>query len=321
MNNSTIEKRLVFRGRMQMEKSDDTRCLVLIPCYNEQMTIGSVVLKTKRHIDTVVVVDDGSSDSTAEIAREAGAIVLSHPKNKGKSAAIKTGFKYALENGFDYVITIDGDGQHNPDEIPVLLTEMQNNSHDILIGTRFGPSTEMPAWRKIGKRVLDYATSFGAGGHLTDSQSGFRGFNKKAVEHLASRLDGGGFSVESEQLIKAHDAGLQIGNTRVACKYNGLETSTKNPTSHGMSVLSYVIWMVAEKRPLLFIGVPGFVLVLLGIFIGILTLQVYNKTHVFPISYAILVSIFLIVGVLAMFIGLMLNVLPNILKRIQQKEN
>ena len=304
-----------------MDKTTTKRTLVLIPCYNEEMTIGSVVLKTKPYVNTVLVVDDGSNDSTAEIAKEAGAIVLSHPKNVGKSAAIKTGFKYAMENGFDYIITIDGDGQHNPDEIPMMLSEMQNNGHDIVIGTRFGPSTEMPAWRKLGKRVLDYATSVGTGGHLTDSQSGFRGFNKKAVECLASKLNGDGFSIESEQLIKAHDLGLQIGNARVACKYDGLETSTKGPTSHGISVLTYVVWMVAEKRPLLFIGLPGFILVIFGLFFGIRTLQIYNQTHIFPISYAILVSILLIVGVIAMFIGLMLNVLPNILKRVQKEKD
>jgi glycosyltransferase involved in cell wall biosynthesis len=295
------------------------RCLVLIPCYNEETTIGSLVLKTKHHVENVLVVDDGSTDSTSELAKEAGAIVLTHQKNKGKSAAIKTGFKYALQNKFDYVITIDGDGQHNPDEIPMILAEMQKNGYDIVIGTRFGPSTEMPFYRKIGKRVLDYTTSFGSGGNLTDSQSGFRGFNKKAVEYLAPRLNGEAFSIESEQLIKAHDFGLQVGNARVSCKYNGLETSTKNPTTHGVSVLSYVIWMVAEKRPLLFLGVPGFILVIIGLFFGIQTLQIYNKTHVFPIPYAILVAILLIVGILTMFIGLMLNVLPNVIKRIQSK--
>jgi hypothetical protein len=201
-----------------------------------------------------------------------------------------------------------------------LLAAMKKNGHDIVIGTRFGESTEMPPWRKVGKRVLDYATSFGSGGYVTDSQSGFRGFNRKAVENLVTQLNGTAFSVESEQLIKAHDLGLKVGKTRVACKYNGLETSTKSPTSHGISVLSYVLWMVAEKRPLLFIGVPGFIVVLLGLIFGIYTLQIYNQTHVFPIPYAILVSILLIVGVLAMFIGLMLNVLPNILRRMQQQQ-
>jgi glycosyltransferase involved in cell wall biosynthesis len=295
--------------------SSGKRSVVIIPCYNEEITIGSMVLKAKRYVDTVVVVDDGSKDNTGEIATDAGAIVISHPKNKGKSSAIKTGFQYALKNGFDYVVTIDGDGQHNPDEIPMILTELQTNGHDIVIGTRFGPGTEMPLWRKIGKRTLDYATSFGNGGYITDSQSGFRGFSKKAVECLVSRLNGEAFSVESEQLITAHDLKLKIGNVRVTCKYKGLKTSTKDPALHAMSVLSYIIWVVAERRPLLFIGVPGFILVILGVFLGILTLQMYNQTHVFLIPYAILVSILLIVGVLGMFIGLTLNVLPKILKK------
>lgn len=304
-----------------MIKEADNRALAVIPCYNEEITIGSIVLKAKSHVNEVLVVDDGSTDDTAKIAKQAGAIVISHKNNKGKSSGIKTGFSYALANDFNYVVTIDGDGQHNPGEIPVVLNNLRNNGHDITIGTRYGTSTEMPGWRKIGKRILDYATSFGNGGHVTDSQCGFRAFNRKAVQSLVSRLNGGEFNVESEQLIKAHDLGLKVGKTRVMCKYNGLDTSTKTPTSHGLSVLSYVIRLVAERRPLLFIGVPGFVLVLLGLIFAIYTLQYYNHSHVFLVPYAILVSIFLIIGVLGMFIGMMLNVLPNIIKRVRYEES
>ena len=92
-------------------------------------------------------------------------------------------------------------------------------------------------------------------------------------------------------------------------------TSTKDPTSHGLSVLRYVIWLIAERRPLLFICVPGFILILFGIFLGIITLQNYNQTGVFLIPYALICSIFLIIGALAMFIGLMLNVLPHIIRQ------
>ena len=301
-----------------MKKMANGSALAVIPCYNEEATIGSVVLKAKRHVGKVLVVDDGSSDDTARIAKEAGATVVSHKTNWGKTAGIKTGFKYALTHGFEYVVTVDGDGQHNPDEIPVVLEDLQDNGHDICIGTRYGESTEMPLWRKAGKRILDYVTSFGNGGYVTDSQSGFRAFNKKAMQGITPRLNGESFSVESEQLIKAHDLGLNVGKTRIMCKYKGLDTSTKNSGSHGFSVLSYVIWLVAERRPLLFIGVPGFVLVLLGLIFGIHTLQYYNQTHVFLIPYAILVSIFLIIGALGMFMGLVLSVLPNIIKRSRQ---
>ena len=303
-----------------MKKENDDRTLVLIPCYNEEATIGSVVLMAKRHVNEVLVVDDGSTDDTAKIAKEAGATVISHKRNRGKSPAIKTGFRYVLDNGFDYVVTIDGDGQHNPSEIPVVLENVVNNGHDISIGFRSGTSTEMPIWRRVGKRILDYTTGFGNGGFVTDSQCGFRAFNKKAVKGITSRLNGDAFSTESEQLIKAHELGLNVVNTHVSCKYKNLDTSTKNPASHAFSVLRYVIWLVAERRPLLFIGVPSFVLIILGIFFAILTLQYYNQIHVFPILSAILVSIFLIIGALGMFMGLMLNVLPNMLKRVRLED-
>jgi len=298
-----------------MRKSKNQNTLAVVPCYNEEATIGSVVLKAKRHVDEVLVVDDGSIDDTAKIAKEAGATVISHKRNRGKSPAIKTGFRYVLDKGFDYVVTIDGDGQHNPSEIPTVLENVMNNGYDISIGFRSGNSTEMPTWRRMGKRVLDYTTGFGNGGFVTDSQCGFRAFNKKAVKGITSRLNGEAFSVESEQLIKAHELGLNVVNTHVSCRYKNLNTSTKNPASHAFSVLGYVIWLVAEKRPLLFIGIPGFVMVILGLLFGIYTLQYYNQTHVFLVPYAILVSVFLIIGALAMFMGLVLNTLPRILKR------
>ena len=314
---SKDQNRLIIHSK---NHRPDKYSLAVVPCYNEEATIGSVVLKTKRHVDEVLIVDDGSTDDTVKIAKEAGATVISHKTNKGKSSGIKTGFKYAVNKNFDYVVTIDGDGQHNPSEIPTVLGNIMNNGYDISLGFRVGNRTEMPKWRKVGKRILDYTTGFGNGGFVTDSQCGFRAFNKKAVKGLLSKLNGGAFSTESEQLIKAHELGLNIVNTRISCKYKNLETSTKNPTSHAFSVLSYVIWLVAEKRPLLFIGVPSFVLVILGLVFGIYTLQCYNLTHVFLIPYAILVSIFLIVGVIGIFMGLVLNVLPNILKRVRVED-
>ena len=258
------------RTQLDRKKSHLTpRSLVIIPCYNEEATVGSIVLQTKRYVDTVVVVDDGSNDNTAEIAKEAGAIVLSHLKNKGKGAALKTGFQFALENDFDYVVTIDGDGQHNPLEIPAVLGNVMNNSNDMSIGYRFGNKTEMPIWRRVGKRVLDYTTSLGAGGFVTDSQCGFRAFNKRAIALITPKLRGNAFSVESEQLIKAYESGLKVVNTNVTCKYNGLETSTKNPAAHGLSVLAYVIWVIAKQRLLVFIGIFCFIFLIIGLVSGI----------------------------------------------------
>jgi glycosyltransferase involved in cell wall biosynthesis len=216
------------------------------------------------------------------------------------------------------VITIDGDGQHNPDEIPTVLKNVLENGHDISIGFRSGPRTEMPVWRRVGKRVLDYTTSFGGGGKVTDSQCGFRAFNKKAVESLCRYMDGESFSAESEQLIRANQLGLEVGEASITCKYKDLDSSTKTPTSHGFSVLSYVIWLVAQKRPLLFIAVPGVFVFLSGIILSIYTLQYYNQNHVFLISYAITIAVLLIIGAIALFMGVMLNVLPRMIKQAQQ---
>ena len=209
-----------------MKNTTNIQILALIPCYNEEATIGSIVLKAKHHVDKVLVIDDGSTDDTAKIAKDAGAIVISHRRNCGKSVAIKTGFKYALKENFDYVVTIDGDGQHNPAEISVVLEHLMNNGHDISLGFRSGSTTEMPSWRKLGKKVLDYATSFGNGGYVTDSQCGFRAFNKKAIKAITPNLNGDAFSVESEQLIKAHELGLGVTHTDVSCRYKNLENGS-----------------------------------------------------------------------------------------------
>ena len=179
----------------------------------------------------------------------------------------------------------------------------------------------MPLWRRIGKRVLDYTTSFGGGGKVTDSQCGFRAFNKKAVESLSRHMNGESFTAESEQLIKANQLGLEVGEAPITCKYKDLDTSTKTPTAHGVSVLSYVIWLVAQKRPLLFIGVPGFFVFLSGIILTIYTLQYYNQNHVFLISYAIAIAILLIIGAIALFMGVVLNVFPKIIKQVQQEND
>ena len=306
-----------------LHNEKENRTIAIIPCLNEEATIGSVVLRARRYVDEVLVIDDGSIDDTKQIAREAGATVVSHKINKGKSAGIKTGFKYSLQKDYDFIITLDGDGQHNPDEIPEVLGPLLNgNNIDISLGIRSGKDTEMPMWRRVGKRALDYATSFGNEGFITDSQCGCRAFSKNAVRGIVTKLNGQAFSVESEQLLRAYELGFNIVNTNISCRYKNLDTSTKRASSHGFGVLGYIIWLVAEKRPLLFIGVPGFIFVMIGIFWGILTLQWYNQHGIFLISYALITIVFLIMGALAMFIALMLNTLPHIIKRTieQHKE-
>lgn len=172
--------------------------LAIITAYQEEVAIGSVVLRTRPHVDQVLVVDDGSTDRTAEVAELAGAVVIRHEANRGKGAALRTGLGYARRNGAYAVVLLDGDGQHDPDQIPNLLEPVRGGASDLVVGLRHRGTTRMPFYRRIGKRILDYATAVPAGGMVTDSQSGFRALSRAAMDSLDLTEDG--FAVESEML-------------------------------------------------------------------------------------------------------------------------
>lgn len=292
------------------------KLLAAIPCYNEELTIGSVVLKAEQHVDEVLVVDDGSSDATTEIAKAAGAQVLRHEKNKGKGAAVKTALRYAAANDFDALVLLDGDGQHDPDQIPQLLQPIQEGRADIVIGYR--EFKQMPRYRRVGRLVLDYIT---AAGKLTkDTQSGFRALNRTALDVFQSEhLHANGFSIESEMIMVARDLQLTVVDVPITCNYALKNTSTENPVSHGFGVLGSIINTIAEKQPLLYIGVPGLALIMIGFFFGLQLLRQYNQSGYFSMPYTMLAGFFIVVGVLGVFIGLVLNVISRLISRIGDK--
>ncbi|PKK86281.1 MAG: glycosyltransferase family 2 protein [Thermoplasmata archaeon HGW-Thermoplasmata-1] len=290
------------------------RTLVAIPAFNEEVAIGSVVLRSLPLADCVLVVDDGSADSTAAIAEAAGAKILRHGKNKGKAAGVKTAFSFALEENYDAVILIDGDMQHDPLEIPRLLEPLEKDEADISLGFRFGEKTEMPAWRKAGKRVLDYATAMSSGGRVTDSQCGYRAFNRKAVEFLLPKISGDGFSVESEMLMKAGNS-LRFSEVQISCKYDGVDGSTKGPFEHAMGVLDHIMWFTLERHPLLFVGVPSFLCMVTAVFMAIFTLQRYNISGVFSIPFALVTAVFAIIGAIGAVLAMMIKVMTRVIRR------
>ncbi|MBR5503637.1 MAG: glycosyltransferase family 2 protein [Methanobrevibacter sp.] len=208
--------------------------VAIIPAYNEEEALPDVIARTSKYVDKVIIVNDGSADNTAEVAMNAGAEVINHSTNLGKGEALKSGFKSINDDSI--IITIDGDGQHNPDEIPDIVKPIVEDGADLVNGSRylFGHEENTPAYRRVGQKVLDIATNISAGIRVTDSQSGFRAFSPKARDCF--RFKDTGFGIESEMLVDAAEAGLKIVEVPITVRYD-VDGSTKDPVTHGVGVL------------------------------------------------------------------------------------
>jgi len=246
-----------------------------IPAYNEEKNIASIIVKLKKIANTIIICDDGSTDATAEIAKELGAIVISHSKNQGYGAAIKTIFLEAKNKQVDVLITFDADGQHQIKDISKVLEPINLGNADVVIGSRFlDDKTKIPTYRKIGVKLITQLTNITTGSNITDSQSGFRAYSKLALEKIIPTESGMGISTEI--LIKAQEKKLRITEVPIKILYEG-DTSTHNPISHGSSVIFSTLKYVAIERPLVFYGIPGIVFLSLGIFFGLWAIQVFAE--------------------------------------------
>ena len=248
-----------------------------IPAYNEEKNIASIIVKLKKISDSIIVCDDGSSDLTGKISEDLGVIVITHEKNKGYGASINSLFLKAKELETNVFVTFDADGQHRVEDIPNVTEPIINNKAEIVIGSRFleTKSEEMPNYRKVGIKLITKVTNLSIKEKLTDSQSGFRAYSKKALNGIIPSDEGMG--VSTEILIKASNLDLKIAEVPIKVSYEG-ETSTKDPISHGSSVIFSTIKFTSIHNPLKFYGIPG--IIFLGIGLGFIswTIQIYS-TH------------------------------------------
>ncbi len=192
---------------------------VLIPAYNEEVRVGQVVRETRKHLGRVLVVDDGSTDRTAEAAAAAGAEVIRHPENLGKGAALKTGLKALVERGCDPVIVLDGDGQHDPAEIPAFLAEARRSGARIVVGNRMAAAESMPKVRYWTNRTMSAIISRLAGRKVPDTQCGYRLLAAEVVGKLSFATSN--YDTESEMLIEAGKLGFGISSVPVKTIYSG----------------------------------------------------------------------------------------------------
>ena len=286
---------------------------VILPAYNEEVSIGSMVLLTSLYADNVVVVDDGSSDRTSDVARRAGADVVLHKTNKGKGEALKTGFTAAANLGADIIVTMDSDGQHNPADIPKLVAPILEGSADMVNGSRYlnGLRRNTPFYRRVGQAILDSFTNINSGLKITDSQSGFRAFS--AATKDVFRFNAQGMAIESEMLADAGKSGLRINEVEIGVRYD-VGCSTVNPIKHGFGVLVRILKDIEFNKPLYCFTLPGMLLGIGGLYMGARFLQDFTIGRGLNFGPTMLMVLFVVVGTFMSLTGILLHSISAIMR-------
>jgi len=289
--------------------------LVCIPAYNEGRVISDLIKRIMSFVDIVVVCDDGSSDNTSIEAKNAGADVIKHEKNLGKGAALKSLFNYAKKTDADIIITIDGDGQFLPEEIPKLVKPILEKRADIVVGYRFDSEEDMPKYRKVGNKLLDKMTNIASELPIRDTQSGFRSYSRKAIDSINFHTKG--FGADSEILIDASKKGLKISEEKVKVIYDtGGKTSTKNPISHSSDVIGSLLEQIALVHPLKYLGIPGLILFAIGIAYSIVVIAIFNEDRYFSIPSTLVAVASLITGLMLLLMSVVLFSIARSVRKI-----
>jgi glycosyltransferase involved in cell wall biosynthesis len=289
--------------------------LVAIPAYEEAETIGDVVERARGFADEVLVVDDGSSDRTAEIASEAGATVLAHERNRGYGAALKTAFKEADRARAHQLVVIDGDGQHDPAEVPRLVERLEATEADIVVGSRFDAASEtnIPVYRWFGIKTINLLTNISLGAvrrqsRVGDTQSGFRAYDRRAIESLsADSTIGDGMGASTDILHHAHTHNYDIEEVGVSVDYDVENGSNHEPISHGIHLVSNLLRTIEHERPVTILGVPGFISAFVGLGFGYWTFSTFISSGTFPLGLAVAATFFVLFGVFAAFTAIILH--------------
>ena len=197
----------------------------LIPAYREAAAIADVVTRTLPHVDLVLVVDDGSPDDTAALARAAGAEVIVHTVNQGKGSAMKTGMKTLSERGYDFILLLDGDGQHAPEEIPRFTAPAREGTAYVVLGNRFENVKGMPIVRRMVNSLMSRIISNACGVRIPDTQCGFRLVRSSLVTYIMGSSDH--FDFETEMLLLASRAGFKIQSVPVSTIYGAEKTKIR----------------------------------------------------------------------------------------------
>jgi glycosyltransferase involved in cell wall biosynthesis len=295
--------------------------VVGIPAFNEATMIAQVILEAQKYADAVVVCDDGSNDMTGAIAKRLGAYVVRHKRNLGYGASIKSLFKHARELNADVLVTLDADGQHNPEEIPKVVKPIIQGVADLVIGSRFietKGTKEMPLYRRLGAQLITKLVNGSSKNGISDAQSGFRAYNRQALERLSPFEDGMGASVEI--LLKASKQDLKICEVPSSCKYhNGdVANSTEHPLTHGIGVIMSIVRFIVEEKPLILLGIPGLLCLFTGLGFGVWMLHIYSLEHLIVTNVALASIAFVLIGIFLLSTAITLYAMTRISQKLEK---
>ena len=283
-----------------------------IPAFNEEKNIAAIIIGLKKITDEIIVCNDGSTDSTGEIAKELGAIVINHEKNLGYGAGIKSIFLKAKEMKSDMLVTVDADGQHDVRDITKIVTPIQEDKAEIVIGSRFLEKAEnIPEYRKFGIKLITKVTNLSLNQSLTDSQSGFRAYSKKVLEKLV--LSDKGMGISTEILIKSNNFNFRIWEVPIKVSYEG-ETSTENPVSHGTSVLFSTIKYTSIEHPIKFYGIPAIILLLSGSVFTYFAIQYYVEFGRLNTNVTLIGAGLFFIGIVLLIAAILLYSLVSVVR-------
>ena len=275
-----------------------------LPAFNEAKNIATIIAQLKKKYELIIVCDDGSSDLTSEIAEEMGVIVVKHKTNLGYGAAIRSLFLKANELNCDVLVTFDSDGQHKISDIENVIKPIQNKEANIVIGSRFIGNVEgnLPTYRKLGIKAITNLVNSNTGNKITDSQSGFRGYDKITLETIVPSDSGMG--VSTEILIKANKQNFKIIETPITILYKE-KISSQQTLSHGTSVILSTMKFISIEHPLKFYGIPGISFLTIGLFFIMWTIHEFSiggsiitNLSIIGIGSTILGSIFVMTSIL-----------------------
>jgi glycosyltransferase involved in cell wall biosynthesis len=288
-----------------------------LPTFNEEKNIGNIINELKKKYESIIVCDDGSTDSTYEILEKMDVEIVRHEKNLGYGAAINSIFKKSQELLSDVLVTFDADGQHKIEDIEKVITPVKDGKSDISIGSRFLDSkNNVPGYRKVGIKIITHVTNSSIKNKITDSQSGFRAYNKNVLNQIKP-LDLG-MGISTEILIKASSLGLSITEVPIEILYDG-KTSTHNPVSQGASVLITTIKYTSIEHPLKFYGIPAVFFLIVGAIFTYFSVQFYTEVGRLNTNLTLIAGSTVLIGVVLFLTAVLLFSLVSVVRENRSK--